>query len=44
VEASVKEFKNGKPHGKLRVRGRFKTENFAYSKAMGINFGRRMYG
>lgn len=40
VEASVKEFKNGKQHGKLRVRGRFKTEIFAYSKAMGINFGR----
>jgi hypothetical protein len=40
VEASVKEFKNGKQHGKLRVRGRFKTEVFAYAKAMGINFGR----
>ena len=41
VEATVKEFSVRKNHkGKLKVRGRFKTEVFAFTMAMGINFGR----
>lgn len=41
VEATVKEFKNSLNHkGKLRVRGLFKTEIYAYSMGIGINFGR----
>jgi len=41
VEATVKEFSVRKNHkGKLKVRGRFKTEVFAFTMAIGINFGR----
>lgn len=40
VEATVHEFTCKMPHKKLKVRGAFKTAIFAYSVAMGINFGR----
>ncbi len=41
VEATVKEFTPNLNHkGKLRVRGRFKTEVFALCSAIGINLGR----
>ena len=40
VEATVKEFKKDYRHGKLKVRGRFKTELFAFAMGMAINFGR----
>jgi len=41
VEATVKEFYKPLNHkGKLRVRGRFKTELFAVCGAIGINLGR----
>ncbi len=40
VEATVKEFKKDCRHGKLKVRGRFKTKSYAYLMAIGINFGR----
>jgi len=41
VEATVKEFTSGMNHkGKLKVRGRFKTEMYAYTSAIFINFGR----
>lgn len=41
VEATVKEFKTGMNHkGKLKVRGKFKTEVYAFTIAISINFGR----
>jgi hypothetical protein len=41
VEATVKEFSIRKNHkGKLKVRGKFKAEMFAFTMAIGINFGR----
>ena len=40
VEATMKEFKNKIPDGKLKVRGLYKTIIFAFTKAMSINFGR----
>lgn len=41
VEATIHEFSIRKNHkGKLKVRGKFKTEIFAYTMAIGINFGR----
>lgn len=41
VEATVKEFKTGMNHkGKLKVRGKFKTEVYAFTTAISINFGR----
>lgn len=41
VEATVKEFRSGMNHkNKLKVRGKFKTEVFAFTKAVSINFGR----
>ena len=40
VEATMKDFKQDYFYGKLRTRGRFKTELFAYMMGIGINFGR----
>jgi hypothetical protein len=40
VEASVHEFTCRMQKGKLKVRGAFKAEMFAFSNAIGINFGR----
>lgn len=41
VEATVKEFTPGMNHkGKLKVRGAFKTEVYAFTTAISINFGR----
>lgn len=40
VEATVKEFTCRMPGKKLKVRGIFKTELFAFSVGIGINFGR----
>jgi hypothetical protein len=40
VEATVAEFKNKTRNGKLRVRGAFRTEVFAFARAMSINLGR----
>lgn len=40
VEATIKEFTCKIPHGKLKVRGAFKTSVFAYSMGISINFGR----
>lgn len=41
VEATVKEFSGTFNHkGKLPYRGRFRTEVYAFCKAIGINFGR----
>ena len=41
VEATVKEFTSGMNHkGKLKVRGTFKTEAYAFTTAISINFGR----
>jgi hypothetical protein len=40
VEATVSEFKRKMHNGKLKVRGRFKTEVFAFSMGISINFGR----
>jgi muramidase (phage lysozyme) len=40
VEASVREFKRAMENGKLKVRGRFKTVLFAFTRAVSINFGR----
>ena len=40
VEATVKEFTEKMPNKKLKVRGLFKTGVFAYTTAIGINFGR----
>jgi hypothetical protein len=40
IEATVKEFKQDYRHGKLKVRGRFKTEVFAFAMGISINFGR----
>lgn len=40
VEATVREFKRGTDGGQLKVRGRFKTEIFAFTSAVSINFGR----
>jgi hypothetical protein len=40
VEASVHEFSCRLTNGKLKVRGSFKTEVFAFTTAIAINFGR----
>lgn len=40
VEATVQEFVCKMPHRKLKVRGAFKASIFAFSVALGINFGR----
>jgi len=41
VEATVREFRNNMNHkGKLKVRGAFKTDIWAYTMAISINFGR----
>lgn len=41
VEATVREFRNNMNHkGKLKVRGTFKTDIWAYTMAISINFGR----
>ncbi len=40
VEATINEFFCRMLHGKLKVRGAFKTEIFAYSVAISANFGR----
>jgi len=40
IEATVKEFVCKMPHRKLKVRGAFKASVFAFSVAIGINFGR----
>ncbi|UCE08622.1 MAG: transposase, partial [bacterium] len=40
VEATVKEFVCKMPRKKLKVRGAFKAEVFAYSMAISVNFGR----
>ena len=40
VEATVNEFVQRMPRKKLKVRGAFKTSVFAFSVAMGVNFGR----
>jgi hypothetical protein len=40
VEATVRELKRGTDGGQLKVRGRFKTEVFAFTTAVSINFGR----
>ncbi len=41
VEATVNEFRQEMNHkGKLKVRGAFKTEVYAYTRGIGINFGR----
>ena len=40
VEATVSEFKRKMNSGKLKVRGRFKTEIFAFAMGISINFGR----
>jgi hypothetical protein len=40
VEATVHEFSCRLTNGKLKVRGAFKTEIFAYATAIAINFGR----
>lgn len=40
VEATVNEFVCKMPHRKLKVRGAFKASVFAFSVAMGVNFGR----
>jgi hypothetical protein len=40
VEATMKEFANKMNNHKLKVRGAFKAELFAYSSAIAINFGR----
>jgi hypothetical protein len=40
VEATVHEFSCRLTNGKLRVRGAFKAELFAYSTAIAVNFGR----
>ena len=40
VEATVKEFTSRMPNKKLKVRGAFKAELFAFSAAIAINFGR----
>lgn len=40
VEATIKEIKSKTSGGKLKVRGLFKTEMFAFSVGIAINFGR----
>jgi hypothetical protein len=40
VEATIKEFSCRMRGRKVRVRGNFKTSLFAYSVAIGVNFGR----
>jgi hypothetical protein len=40
VEATVQEFVCKMPHRKLKVRGAFKASVFAFSVALGVNFGR----
>jgi hypothetical protein len=40
VEATVNEFVCKMPHRKLKVRGTFKASVFAFSVALGVNFGR----
>jgi hypothetical protein len=40
VEATVNEFVHRMPRRKLKVRGAFRTSVFAFSVAMGVNFGR----
>lgn len=40
VEATMHEFKAKTNGGKLKVRGQFKTELFAFAMAISINFGR----
>jgi hypothetical protein len=40
VEATVSEFTRKMQNGKLRVRGKFKTEIFSFAVAISINFGR----
>lgn len=41
VEATVKEFRGGMNHkNKLKVRGKFKTEVYAFTMGISINFGR----
>ena len=40
VEATMKEIKSKTTAGKLKIRGLFKTELFAYSVGIAINFGR----
>ena len=40
VEATVNEFVCKMPHRKLKVRGAFKASVFAFSVALGVNFGR----
>ena len=40
VEATVREFKVGTEKGKLKVRGTFRTNLWAFSTAISINFGR----
>ncbi len=40
VEATIREFTCKMPQKKLRVRGAFKTALFAFSVAIGVNFGR----
>jgi hypothetical protein len=40
IEATVKEFTCKMPNKKLKVRGMFKTALFAFTVAIGINFGR----
>jgi hypothetical protein len=40
IEATVNEFVCRMPKGKLKVRGAFKTEVFAFAVAISYNFGR----
>jgi hypothetical protein len=40
VEATMQEFVSTMPHRKLKVRGAFKASIFAFSVALGVNFGR----
>lgn len=40
VEATIKEFKNKTQAGKLKVRGQFKANLFAFAMGISINFGR----
>ncbi len=40
IEATVREFTFRMPQGKLKVRGAFKTELFAFGAAIAINFAR----
>ena len=40
VEATVREMQGAMPQKKLKVRGTFATETYAFLRAIGVNFGR----